>query len=169
MTDGWAYIAEGVDLIALAFRGMSSIKNWDTDFNVALVHPENTDLQLRVHKGFYQAFIGWGARANRRGCSWQRSGCGLLHLWLAARRQFLFRSMGEGSELSGDELRGYCSAGSVGYCLSPFRRSSLHAGSPHAVALSVRAESFRARLANDPRVNSTRQSGLDPWHPGSRD
>jgi len=57
MTDGWAYIAEGVDLIALAFRGMSSIKNWDTDFNVALVHPENTDLQLRVHKGFYQAFI----------------------------------------------------------------------------------------------------------------
>jgi len=57
MTDGWAYIAEGADLIALAFRGMSSIKNWDTDFNVALVHPENTDLQLRVHKGFYQAFI----------------------------------------------------------------------------------------------------------------
>jgi hypothetical protein len=57
MTDGWAYIAEGADLIALAFRGTSSTKNWDTNFNVALVHPENTDPQLRVHKGFYQAFV----------------------------------------------------------------------------------------------------------------
>ena len=49
MADGWAYIAEGTDLIALAFRGTSSTKNWDTDFQVALVHPENTDRQLRVH------------------------------------------------------------------------------------------------------------------------
>jgi triacylglycerol lipase len=57
MADGWAYIAEGTDLIALAFRGTSSTKNWDTDFQVALVHPENTDRQLRVHKGFYQAFV----------------------------------------------------------------------------------------------------------------
>lgn len=57
MTDGWAYIAEGADLIALAFRGTSSTRNWDTDFQVALVHPENTDRQLRVHKGFYQAFV----------------------------------------------------------------------------------------------------------------
>jgi Lipase (class 3) len=57
MTDGWAYIAEGTDLIALSFRGTSSTKNWDTDFQVALVHPENTDRQLQVHKGFYQAFI----------------------------------------------------------------------------------------------------------------
>ena len=57
LTDGWAYIAEGTNLAALAFRGTSSTKNWDTDFNVALVHPENTDRQLRVHKGFYQAFV----------------------------------------------------------------------------------------------------------------
>jgi Lipase (class 3) len=57
MTDGWAYIAEGTDLIVLAFRGTSSTRNWDTDFQVALVHPENTDRQLRVHKGFYQAFV----------------------------------------------------------------------------------------------------------------
>jgi hypothetical protein len=46
MTDGWAYIAEGTDLIAVAFRGTSSTRNWDTDFQVALVHPENTDRRL---------------------------------------------------------------------------------------------------------------------------
>jgi hypothetical protein len=57
LTDGWAYIAEGTDLIALAFGGTSSTKDWDTDFDVALVHPENTDRRLRVHKGFYQAFV----------------------------------------------------------------------------------------------------------------
>jgi hypothetical protein len=57
LTDGWAYIAEGTDLIALAFRGTSSIKNWDTDFRVRLVHPDDTDRQLRVHEGFYQAFV----------------------------------------------------------------------------------------------------------------
>src|SRR5262249_59958283 len=86
-----------------------------------------------------------------------RSGGGLLHLWFAARRQFLFRSLGEGPELSGDELRGYCSAGSFADCISPFWRSSLHARSCHAVTISLRAESFGARLANDPRVNSARQ------------
>src|SRR5262249_6124396 len=57
LTDGWAYIAEGVDIIALAFRGTSSPKNWDTDFHVALIHPEDTDRQLRVHQGFYRAFV----------------------------------------------------------------------------------------------------------------
>jgi len=54
-------------------------------------------------------------------------------------------------------------------CISPFCRSSLHARSCHAVTLSFRAESFGARLANDPRVNSAHQSGFDPWHSGSRD
>ncbi|HYQ05781.1 MAG TPA: lipase family protein [Xanthobacteraceae bacterium] len=57
LTDGWAYIAEGADLIALSFRGTSSTKNWNTDFRVHLVHPNDTDPQLRVHDGFYQAFI----------------------------------------------------------------------------------------------------------------
>jgi len=57
MTDGWAYIAEGADLIALSFRGTSSTKNWDTDFRVTLIHPDNTDQQLRVHGGFYRAFV----------------------------------------------------------------------------------------------------------------
>ena len=57
MTDGWAYIAEGADLIALSFRGTSSTKNLDTDFRVTLIHPDNTDQQLRVHEGFYRAFV----------------------------------------------------------------------------------------------------------------
>ena len=57
MTDGWAYIAEGADLIALSFRGTSSTKNWDPDFRVTLIHPDNTDQQLRVHEGFYRAFV----------------------------------------------------------------------------------------------------------------
>lgn len=50
MTDGWAYIAEGTDLIVLAFRGTSSTRNWDTDFQVALVHPENTDRQQPIQR-----------------------------------------------------------------------------------------------------------------------
>jgi hypothetical protein len=50
MTDGWAYIAEGADLIALSFRGTTSTKNWDTNFQVALLHPEDTDQQLRSTK-----------------------------------------------------------------------------------------------------------------------
>ena len=50
MTDGWAYIAEGADLVALSFRGTSSTKNWDPDFRVTLIHPDNTDQQLRVHR-----------------------------------------------------------------------------------------------------------------------
>ena len=57
MTDGWAYIAEGADLVALSFRGTSSTKNLDTDFRVTLIHPDNTDQQLRVHEGFYRAFV----------------------------------------------------------------------------------------------------------------
>ena len=57
LTDGWAYIAEGNDLVALSFRGTASIKNWDTNLHAALIHPEQTDAQLRVHEGFYRAFI----------------------------------------------------------------------------------------------------------------
>ena len=56
LTDGWAYVVEGKDLIALSFRGTASIKNWNTDFHVRLIHPQNTDDNLRVHDGFYQAF-----------------------------------------------------------------------------------------------------------------
>src|SRR3974390_1032748 len=32
LVDGWAYIAQGDDLIVLAFRGTDSIKNWETNF-----------------------------------------------------------------------------------------------------------------------------------------
>ena len=39
------------------FRGTSSTKNWDPDFRVTLIHPDNTDQQLRVHEGFYRAFV----------------------------------------------------------------------------------------------------------------
>jgi len=56
LTDGWAYVVEAKDLIALSFRGTASIKNWNTDFHVSLIHPQNTDDNLRVHDGFYQAF-----------------------------------------------------------------------------------------------------------------
>jgi hypothetical protein len=57
MTDGWAYVAEGDELIVLAFRGTQSIQNWNTNFHVQLVHPAGTDPKLRVHQGFYNAFI----------------------------------------------------------------------------------------------------------------
>jgi triacylglycerol lipase len=55
-TDGWAYILEGKEIIVLAFRGTVSQKNWHADFNAALIHPPNTDANLRVHEGFYRAF-----------------------------------------------------------------------------------------------------------------
>jgi len=54
--DGWAYIAEGDDLVALAFRGTESERNWATNLRVEMVQPPNTDARLRVHKGFMQAF-----------------------------------------------------------------------------------------------------------------
>ncbi len=57
MTDGWAYIAEGKDLIVLSFRGTTSIANWGTNLNADLTHPEGTDEHLRVHEGFYEAFV----------------------------------------------------------------------------------------------------------------
>lgn len=56
LIDGWAYIAEGKDLIVIAFRGTKSATNWRTNFQVEMVHPEGADANLRVHKGFYQAF-----------------------------------------------------------------------------------------------------------------
>jgi len=56
LTDGWAYIAESEALIVLAFRGTTSILNWNTNFHAWLVHPTNTDSRLRVHEGFYSAF-----------------------------------------------------------------------------------------------------------------
>jgi triacylglycerol lipase len=54
--DGWAYIAESVALIVLAFRRTQSSLNWHTNFQTRLIHPAGTDTQLRVHQGFYTAF-----------------------------------------------------------------------------------------------------------------
>lgn len=56
LVDGWAYIVEGPDIIALVFRGTQTIENWHTDFQVEMLHPPQTDPSLRVHKGFYEAF-----------------------------------------------------------------------------------------------------------------
>jgi triacylglycerol lipase len=54
--NGWAYIVEGAHIIAVVFRGTKSIQDWETDFNIGMVNPLNTDPKLRVHRGFYQAF-----------------------------------------------------------------------------------------------------------------
>jgi len=54
--NGWAYIAEGPDLIAVAFRGTQSTQDWKTDFHVRMVQPPETDPNLWVHEGFYKAF-----------------------------------------------------------------------------------------------------------------
>jgi hypothetical protein len=62
-TDGWAYVAEGKDLIVLSFRGTTSIQNWDTNFHVRLIYPDQTDPQLLVHEGFYRAFVRLGEGA----------------------------------------------------------------------------------------------------------
>jgi predicted lipase len=56
LTDGWAYIARSRDLIILSFRGTKSVQNWATNFHVALIHPDGTAEDLRVHDGFYRAF-----------------------------------------------------------------------------------------------------------------
>jgi triacylglycerol lipase len=56
-TNGWAYIVEGSDIIVLAFRGTASQRDWDTDFNARLINPPHTDASLRVHEGFYSAFL----------------------------------------------------------------------------------------------------------------
>ncbi|MCI0468256.1 MAG: lipase family protein [Beijerinckiaceae bacterium] len=56
LTDGWAYIALGPELAAVAFRGTDSVEDWKTNFRAALVHPEGTDDKLLVHEGFYSAF-----------------------------------------------------------------------------------------------------------------
>jgi triacylglycerol lipase len=56
MTNGWAYVAEGPDLIVLSFRGTASIEDWKTNFHAWLVHPRNADQRLRVHEGFCRAF-----------------------------------------------------------------------------------------------------------------
>jgi hypothetical protein len=57
LTDGWAFIAEGRDLIVVAFRGTKSIRNWKTNFQMEMINPAGlTDPKLAVHKGFLQAF-----------------------------------------------------------------------------------------------------------------
>jgi triacylglycerol lipase len=56
LVDGWAFLAESADLIAVAFRGTASVENWKTDLHAAMVHPDVTDPNLRVHAGFFAAF-----------------------------------------------------------------------------------------------------------------
>lgn len=56
LTDGWAFLTKSADLVAIAFRGTNSFKNWNTDLHAALVHPDATDPKLRVHKGILAAF-----------------------------------------------------------------------------------------------------------------
>jgi triacylglycerol lipase len=58
LTDGFAFVAESPELAVLSFRGTQSKANWHTNFQAALVHPEDTDANLRVHEGFYDAFEG---------------------------------------------------------------------------------------------------------------
>jgi hypothetical protein len=73
LTDGWAYIAESEPLIVLSFRGTRSPENWRTNFDVSLMHPvpdswrtklhaklvrpKDADIGLRIHQGFYDAFL----------------------------------------------------------------------------------------------------------------
>jgi triacylglycerol lipase len=57
LCDGFAYIAEGKDLIVLSFRGTQSSVNWRTNLNARLIHPHATDRNLKVHEGFYSAFV----------------------------------------------------------------------------------------------------------------
>lgn len=57
LCDGFAYLAEGEELIVLAFRGTQSLINWKTNLNARLIHPDATDRNLKVHEGFYSAFI----------------------------------------------------------------------------------------------------------------
>ncbi len=54
--DGWAYIVEGKDIVAIVFRGTQSVQNWNTNFQVGMVNPPNTDTKLHVHSGFFAAF-----------------------------------------------------------------------------------------------------------------
>jgi hypothetical protein len=56
LVDGWAFLAESADLIAIAFRGTASVENWKTNLHAAMVHPDATDRNLRVHEGFFAAF-----------------------------------------------------------------------------------------------------------------
>jgi triacylglycerol lipase len=54
--DGYAFVVEGADIITVAFRGTATISNWRTDFHVEMIQPPNTDPNLLVHKGFFEAF-----------------------------------------------------------------------------------------------------------------
>jgi triacylglycerol lipase len=56
LIDGWAYLVEGPNLVAIAFRGTKSPTNWGTNFQVGMLHPPTTDAHLLVHEGFYRAF-----------------------------------------------------------------------------------------------------------------
>lgn len=56
LTNGWAYIAVSPDIIVLSFRGTQTKKDWEIDFQAALIHPDGADGKLLVHCGFYRAF-----------------------------------------------------------------------------------------------------------------
>jgi triacylglycerol lipase len=55
--DGWAYAVESRDGIVIAFRGTTSPQNWETNFQVNMLHPPRTNPKLLVHEGFYRAFL----------------------------------------------------------------------------------------------------------------
>jgi triacylglycerol lipase len=57
LCDGFAYIAESDHLIVLSFRGTQSPINWKINFAARLIHPDATDLNLKVHGGFFDAFV----------------------------------------------------------------------------------------------------------------
>jgi triacylglycerol lipase len=57
LCDGFAYLAEGDELIVLSFRGTQSLINWKTNLTARLIHPDATDRNLKVHEGFYGAFV----------------------------------------------------------------------------------------------------------------
>ncbi|MEJ0093466.1 MAG: lipase family protein [Methylocella sp.] len=40
----------------MSFRGTQTKQDWHTNFQAALIHPANTDKNLLVHSGFYNAF-----------------------------------------------------------------------------------------------------------------
>jgi triacylglycerol lipase len=54
--NGWAYVAEGTDLIAIVFRRTQSTQDWRTDLHFRMVRPEGGDKNLWVHVGFMEAF-----------------------------------------------------------------------------------------------------------------
>ena len=56
LDDGWAYVAESKNMIAIVFRGTKSEKNWQTNFRAIQVRPDKNNSLLKVHSGFFAAY-----------------------------------------------------------------------------------------------------------------